>query len=238
MSDISTIWDSAASNGDWELVQTTITSTPISFGSASYFGKGDGSTTVFSVVGGAGNVDTVVVSAIYEYTGGAFVTLTDYTVDSYGNVTFTTAPASGVSLSWTGSYNLNTVSGGGYLEYGDDLATAILISLYTDRSANADDTIPDGTTDRRGWWGDSGADYNIGSRLWLLNRAKQTDATLQSAFDYVQEALKWMLDDGAVGQFEITVQWVKASTLGITVTAIKDGTSVASVSYASLWDSP
>lgn len=127
---------------------------------------------------------------------------------------------------------------GTILQAGDDLASAILISLYTDRSAAADDTLPDGSTDRRGWWADNGQDYEIGSRLWLLSRAKQTDATLQSAFDYVQEALQWMIDDGAVGQFEITVAWVKASTLGITVTAIKDGTTVASVGYASLWNTP
>jgi phage gp46-like protein len=127
---------------------------------------------------------------------------------------------------------------GPILQAGDDLATAILISLCTDRSASPDDTLPDGTTDRRGWWGDAGEDYQIGSRLWLLSRAKQTDDTLQKAFDYVQEALQWMIDDKAVGEFEITVQWVKTSTLGITVTAIKDGERLASVGYASLWNTP
>lgn len=125
---------------------------------------------------------------------------------------------------------------GPILQTGDDLSTAILISLCTDRAASPDDTLPDGSTDRRGWWGDSGEDYQIGSRLWLLSRAKQTDDTLQAAFDYVQEALQWMIDDGAVGEFEITVQWVKTSTLGITVTAIKDGEHLASVGYASLWN--
>ncbi len=47
-------------------------------------------------------------------------------------------------------------SGQGDLLSGNDLETAILISLFTDRLARADDDF-DGD-DRRGWWGDTDAD--------------------------------------------------------------------------------
>lgn len=44
--------------------------------------------------------------------------------------------------------------GNGDLVNGDDLQTAMIISLFTDRVARDDDDI-DGE-DRRGWWGDMG----------------------------------------------------------------------------------
>jgi len=119
----------------------------------------------------------------------------------------------------------------GDLGTGDDLATAILLSLFTDRLATADDTLPDGTDDRRGWWGDR----EIGSRLWLLDRAKETEDTRRKAGDYIAEALQWLIDDGVVARFDIRVEWVRRSTLGAWVTAHRrDGTSTA-YNFAWAW---
>ncbi len=42
----------------------------------------------------------------------------------------------------------------GDLAVDEGLRTAVIISLLTDRLADADAVIPDGTRDRRGWWGD------------------------------------------------------------------------------------
>ncbi len=83
---------------------------------------------------------------------------------------------------------------GALLTSGHDLQTAVLISLFTDRIAEPDDVIPDGSNDPRGWWGDEFSTVKIGSRLWLLTRAKQTQATLQRAYDYILQALQWMID--------------------------------------------
>ncbi len=38
------------------------------------------------------------------------------------------------------------------------------------------------------------ADPLFGSRLYLLERAKNTDATMRLAMDYCREALQWMID--------------------------------------------
>jgi phage gp46-like protein len=118
---------------------------------------------------------------------------------------------------------------------GDDLATAILISIFTDRLARAEDVIPDGSTDRRGWWGDTDARYPIGSRLWLLDRAKQTDATLMRARDYVVEALQWLIDDGVVASFDIHVEWTRASFLGVQVIAHQPSGKTHQSFYAWAW---
>lgn len=110
---------------------------------------------------------------------------------------------------------------GPILATGSDLQTAVVLSLFTDRQAGPDDLIPDGTTDRRGWW----ADPSMGSRLWLLQRAKQTQDTLQRAYDYIVEALAWLKDDGVVADVLVYVEWTRAGMLGAQVTLIApDGT--------------
>lgn len=127
------------------------------------------------------------------------------------------------------------VQAGPALQSGGDIVTAVLISLFTDRVARADDEIPDGTGDPRGWWADD-AQHPIGSRLWLLGREKQLDSVPQRAQDYCREALQWMLDDGAVARFDISAAWVRASLLGVEVTAYrKDGTT-NTVKFSAAWN--
>ena len=121
------------------------------------------------------------------------------------------------------------------LQTGNDLQTAILISIFTDRVANTDDVIPDGSNDPRGWWGDAGEAYPIGSRLWLLSRAKQTAATAALAIDYVKEALQWLIDDGVVASFSVDAQWMAAGQLGVSVTAYKQDGSTVALNFASVW---
>jgi len=125
---------------------------------------------------------------------------------------------------------------GPVLVTGNDLASATLISLFTDRIANPDDVIPDGTDDPRGWWGDLGEDMPIGSRLWLLSRAKQTQETLNNAVDYAKEALEWFVDDGVAARIDVFAQWVRTSFLGLQVILYnQDGTTIAAFSYAWAW---
>lgn len=113
---------------------------------------------------------------------------------------------------------------------GDDLATAVLLSIFSDRLANADDVIPDNTSDRRGWWADDTAaeDGKFGSRLWLLERAKQLQSTLQAARDYEAEGLQWMKDDGVAAEIDIRCEWTRPGLLGSLITVTKpDGQLVA-----------
>ena len=126
------------------------------------------------------------------------------------------------------------LTGASLLE-GNDLETAILISLFSDREANTDDVIPDGTNDPRGWVGDAGEDYKIGSRIWLLERAKQTTETLRRAGDYIAEALQWLIDDGVVAQFDIVTEWTRAGTLGANVLAYKNTGSSIPMSFSWVW---
>lgn len=88
----------------------------------------------------------------------------------------------------------------------DSLTTDVTISLFTDRRALDSDTLPDGSDDRRGWWGDSYRDRPIGSRLWLLSREKATPDTLERARGYAEEALEWLKTAGRVSAINVRAE--------------------------------
>lgn len=125
---------------------------------------------------------------------------------------------------------------GSQLQTGNDLQSAVLISLFTDRTATADDIIPDGSGDPRGWVGDLGETYPIGSRLWLLDRSKQTAAVLASANDYCAEALQWLIDDDVVARFAITVEWTRPAMMGIRIVAYQNSGTLSAMNFASAWN--
>lgn len=170
----------------------------------------------------------------------------EYWVDGYTETVFvpdpqragTQAPGAigDATISWDAANNCGDWSmNGSLLATGNDLQTAIIISIFSDRLALPGDVIPDGSNNPRGWWADG--TVLIGSRIWLLRRSKQTQDTLQRAFDYLSEALQWMLDDGVVGRFDISVEWVRRSVLGAQIVAYKqDGTTLLTGRYAWTWD--
>lgn len=106
---------------------------------------------------------------------------------------------------------------------GTDLATdsglrsAVIVSLFTDRRANADDELPSGDGDRRGCWMDMFDDHVKGSRLWLLSREKELPDVLVRAKTYAEEALQWLIDDGIVSAVSVTAEHVRRGVLGLQV---------------------
>ena len=73
----------------------------------------------------------------------------------------------------------------------DPLESAALISLFTDGRVAVEE-LPQGETDRRGFWGDAlSQGTKTGSRLWLLGREKKTPEVLRLHEDYAREALQW-----------------------------------------------
>lgn len=108
------------------------------------------------------------------------------------------------------------------------LLTAIIISLFTDRRANADDPLPDERvgvlSDRRGWWGDhileEDAQDPIGSRLWLLSREKEMEVVLVRARQYAEEAVTWLVRDRHVRAVKANAHHVGPGHLGISVQAL------------------
>lgn len=134
----------------------------------------------------------------------------------------------------------------GDLASDDGLDTAVALSLFTDRLANADDQIPDGSADRRGWWGDAylpplvdGTPDHIGSRLWLLARAQQTRETAQRAQAYAEEALQWLVDDGIAGAVTVPLPTFPAPgllSIAVVVSQRNAAGSPVDRRFAYLWN--
>lgn len=132
---------------------------------------------------------------------------------------------------------------GGDLATDGGLQTAVIISLFTDRLANPGDPIPDGTADRRGWWGDmpldpgaqdtapSGPDLT-GSRLWLLERALQTQETLNQARAFAEESLAWMVTDGVAGSVSAAASFPRDGWLQLDIAITQQGSAT---SFAFAW---
>lgn len=115
---------------------------------------------------------------------------------------------------------------------GTDLATesglrsAVIVSLFTDARAKPDDVLPDGTTDRRGCCMDSflPEGESFGSRLWLLSREKELPEVLQRAEEYAEEALQWLIKEGAAQFVSVTASRAASSVLLLQVSiTLADG---------------
>lgn len=117
----------------------------------------------------------------------------------------------------------------------DSLRTAVILSLFLDRRARDDDALPDGGSDRRGWWADTimpmtegmlalhdgarsprGPDQ-IGSRLWLLSRELQVREVVRRAHDYAVEALAWLIEDGHASRVEVRAFIPRFQMLGLDI---------------------
>ena len=102
----------------------------------------------------------------------------------------------------------------------DGLETAVCISLFTDRRV-AEEELPRGENDRRGWFGDAIADIKgdeIGSRLWLLDRLSASPLTRTKAEEYAKEALQWLLDDAVAESVDVEAVLINREYIELRIT--------------------
>lgn len=102
-------------------------------------------------------------------------------------------------------------AGNGDLLLDNGIETAVIISLFTDRRASDDDPLlDDNNLDKRGWWGDLVSPDvegdQIGSKLWLIDRAKTTNDIIQMTKQYLDDALQWLVDDGVASKVDTYVE--------------------------------
>jgi len=125
------------------------------------------------------------------------------------------------------------------------VVTAIIISLLSDRQADADDQLPPGSTDRKGWWGDAyldplpdGSADLLGSKLWLRQRALATTQTQLAIETDISQALAWMLADNVAVSVQVTSQFLSATALSVTITIAQTLATgqTASRSFNAIWN--
>lgn len=128
-----------------------------------------------------------------------------------------------IALEWNDKFQAADVArAGDGLARDDTLRTAIIVSLFTDARARPDDALPSGEAERRGWVGDALAEDGdrIGSRLWLLRRAKQTEETRRRAVDYSREALAWIVARGLGRAVNVSAEWIAPGFLGLSIAVV------------------
>lgn len=117
------------------------------------------------------------------------------------------------------------------------LETAVILSLFSDARAAADDELPDPGADPRGWWGDLlplARDYRLGSKLWLLSREKQLPVVLERARAYAVEALAWLVTSGAASRVDVTASNPRDGILALAITI--EAPALGTRAYQYLWE--
>jgi phage gp46-like protein len=129
----------------------------------------------------------------------------------------------------------------------DTLRPALILSLFTNRRADADDVVPaddptnPGGADRGGWWGDwyspamlaqlkaIAANDNLrppvermGSKLWLVGSVLGGDAErIAFAKRAVEQAVQWVIDAGIATAMNVDVALPGDGVLAIAIQAVR-----------------
>lgn len=163
------------------------------------------------------------------------------------------APARSPNLFWSTFWNgkeglgdwrvvpLGQPDNPGGLDAREALASAVVISLFTDKRA------PEGwrpeVTDRRGYWGDDVAEEGaeprpLGSHLWLLRNEVATGEIAELARVYALEALAWMTDENVVARIDVASGLIETPRRGVWLAVdlfARDGSRVFAERYERFW---
>lgn len=127
----------------------------------------------------------------------------------------------------------------GALSADESLETPVLISLFTDSEASAQEIKTAGLDRQQGWWADADAlrepgVRRIGSNLWLLGRGKTTLETCRRAEGYVKEALQWLVDLGLVATIYVAASRPRIGIVAIDLTLTRPSKLLPA--YRRLWE--
>lgn len=95
--------------------------------------------------------------------------------------------------------DLVRTNGTGRILSDEGLETLVTVLLFSDAPAKEGDLPPGHQGSKGGWWGDAWrepGDPPLGSRLWLLRRAKADGKTRLKAEEYASEALALLIRHG------------------------------------------
>lgn len=136
-------------------------------------------------------------------------------------------------------YDLDIVSGD--LQTTEGFESALNMSILCERRASASE-VPS-PVNRRGWLGNEAldvADFEIGSKLWLLSQARANNVTRGNAVTYTKDATQWFIDDNDLDKINVSAQFgetfgVNGVPLELGIDLIRSQDIVLSKNYK-LWD--
>jgi len=124
----------------------------------------------------------------------------------------------------------------GVLHRDPGFETSVVISLFSDARAERGDVLPGTIQNKGGWWGSALLGYQLGSKLWLLQRALLNETTMRLYEQYSKDALAWMVEDQIAE--EVTAKAVKTGPNRVDLAMIikrKNNTSVSFQFYVN-WE--
>ncbi|MFT8834330.1 phage GP46 family protein [Acetobacter sp.] len=148
--------------------------------------------------------------------------------------TMTYVPYTNIAIGWSAAFGRCDVrvaakgNGRGSVVIDRTPASTFLIGMGSYRRARADDRIPGtlngvapgGLLARRGWPGDAlrSDGSQTGCRLWLLEDAKQTEATRQAAIQYLDETIGQIATDHG-HDYSVSATWTARGRLQASASA-------------------
>ena len=109
----------------------------------------------------------------------------------------------------------------GDLSFTDGLDTAFALTFFTNqRASQSEVSAPEY---RQGWWGNlfSINNLEIGSKIWLLYQAVNSQKTLLQAIDYAQKSYQWLIDFNYADNVEVSATQTR-DNISLTITLIKN----------------
>lgn len=109
------------------------------------------------------------------------------------------------------------------------IETLVLLSLFTDVEATAEEIAAAGLDEQRGWWAHADSlrapeTPKMGSKLWLLSREKTTLATVRRAEEYALASLVWLKTAGLAAKIQVLATRPRPGWLGLEVTITRPNT--------------
>ncbi len=133
-------------------------------------------------------------------------------------------------------YDIALASDGDF-ELVEGLSTAIQMSFFGEPRANESESPS--PEQRRGWWGNElnrNEGYEIGSKLWLLHQARNTQETLNFAINYVRQGFAWFIEDELAKNVEVTATRVlEDNNIDMNISIFRSNDEILSARFQ-LWE--
>jgi len=134
-------------------------------------------------------------------------------------------------------FNIKVNSDAEDFDLQDTFLTTIFLALLTDARILDTEIPPDGSDDRRGWFGDELLDLETGSRAWAVSeRAKMLPEEIEEIRGTYSEALdRQIIQEGLADSFTINYT-TNSSQINWEIDIFIDNTNSVTLSWISLWD--
>lgn len=117
----------------------------------------------------------------------------------------------------------------------DNFDTSMKVALFSDKRADESEVLK--ANKRRGWWGNPFndiEDFELGSKLWLLQQSRLTNDTINRAISYAKDALQWLVTDNFADEIKVSAEKV-GGVLQLKVVIVRNS-SITETRYFDLWN--